>query len=307
MLIYICAPYSADTDEGVEVNINLVKQYAIELAKRDIDFIAPHLNSAMFHKIESLQARTNQNWIDMYKRILLKCDGVLAVGNWKAAEGCIQETNLALMKHVPIYEHVDDIPKGDHFVPYAEGDTMADHMNPPEDLPDTGLHRRDQFTDRPDAVFEKDGKTHRVDFKLKDTKLHTAIEMFWDEYKKTDPEAYIKVDKKFIEMHRDPKFEFLDEPQPSILEEAMSLTSGDRNEDYGHPRDDFKCAIDMFNIWIEHKQGNGPPVRLSPLDHPIYMLFVKLAREANKPKRDNLVDIAGYLRCLAVLNGYEEL
>lgn len=97
-----------------------------------------------------------------------------------------------------------------------------------------------------------------------------------------------------------------------ILEEATRLTSGDRNKDYGHPNDDFKCTIDMFNAFLQHKYKshsihNGIPVHIEPSDHAIYMILTKISRHANKPKRDNCVDIAGYARTLTIVEGFEEL
>lgn len=78
----------------------------------------------------------------------------------------------------------------------------------------------------------------------------------------------------------------------NILSEAMGLTYGDRHEDYGHPYHDFKCVVEMFNSWAQHKYDwfKG----LEPVDHCAYMQCVKMSREAHRPKRDNRVDGAGY-------------
>ena len=83
----------------------------------------------------------------------------------------------------------------------------------------------------------------------------------------------------------------------SILVEAESLVHGPRQASYGHPADDYGCVVEMFNAWMDHKHPDGWN-RLSVEDAITFMVFVKLSRQANKPKRDNLVDAAGYLECL---------
>lgn len=73
----------------------------------------------------------------------------------------------------------------------------------------------------------------------------------------------------------------------NILIEADSLVGGDRGADYGHPLDDFSKVVGMaMALW-----GRGPQ---TAEEHGIYMMLVKIARQANRPKRDNMVDVAGY-------------
>lgn len=73
----------------------------------------------------------------------------------------------------------------------------------------------------------------------------------------------------------------------SILQEAQRLVHGDRGADYGHPLDDFTKTATLFNTLTG--------ANLTPCDVALFMVCVKLSREANKHKRDNLVDAAGYL------------
>lgn len=84
------------------------------------------------------------------------------------------------------------------------------------------------------------------------------------------------------------------ERRESILSEADRLTARDRNADYGHPSEDFARAAALINTVL----GTA----LEPRDIGLLMICVKLAREAHKPKRDNLVDIAGYARTIDMID-----
>lgn len=83
----------------------------------------------------------------------------------------------------------------------------------------------------------------------------------------------------------------------TIMQEAQRLIYGDRNEDYGHPLDDFGCTAKLWSAFLQHKYnhvGHDVP-DLEPEDVGILMVLLKMSRQANMPKRDNLVDGVGYL------------
>jgi hypothetical protein len=87
-----------------------------------------------------------------------------------------------------------------------------------------------------------------------------------------------------------------DDVQPTILAEAESLVYGDRQGDYGHPREDFTRTALLWTGVLLHKLAEGE--HITPEDIALCMVQVKVSREVNKPKRDNRVDGAGYLLCL---------
>jgi hypothetical protein len=81
----------------------------------------------------------------------------------------------------------------------------------------------------------------------------------------------------------------------SILEEAQRLIHGERNKNYGHPRDNFK---EITNLWNGYLQGFDPSVGLNELDVANLMILMKVARAKDAGwHRDSYTDIAGYAGC----------
>ena len=76
----------------------------------------------------------------------------------------------------------------------------------------------------------------------------------------------------------------------SILSEAERIVNGDRQVDYSDPVANFKHIADIASSISKEN--------LSPTTCAIVMIAVKLARENHKHKRDNLVDLAGYVEIL---------
>jgi len=79
------------------------------------------------------------------------------------------------------------------------------------------------------------------------------------------------------------------EEEEDVLEEALRLTRGDRQNQYGPPDQDFRRTADM---WTALKG-----VKFEPKDVAMFTICMKLSRETHQKKRDNWVDIAGYARC----------
>lgn len=81
----------------------------------------------------------------------------------------------------------------------------------------------------------------------------------------------------------------------TVLEEAQRLIFGDRRQNYGHPLDDYTRTAGMFNALFGHKLKEP----FAPEELMQVMILVKLSRYQEVPKRDTLVDGAGYFGCIA--------
>jgi hypothetical protein len=86
-----------------------------------------------------------------------------------------------------------------------------------------------------------------------------------------------------------------------ILEEALRITSGDRRRDYDHPLPNHQRIALLWNAY-EGIKPEGQRGADSPQDVAAKMILLKLARHVFTPKRDNLVDVCGYARCIALMD-----
>ncbi len=86
-------------------------------------------------------------------------------------------------------------------------------------------------------------------------------------------------------------------PDETVLQEADRLVSGDRGSVYGHPYDDFSRTARIWEGIL------GCTVTAAQVG--LCMIGVKISREVHKPKRDNLVDIAGYAKTVALVRERE--
>lgn len=77
----------------------------------------------------------------------------------------------------------------------------------------------------------------------------------------------------------------------SEIDEALNLVYGDRQGDYGTPRDNYAGIAQVWSGLL-HMVLKRP---ITPAEAALMMVGVKLQRQAMKHKRDNLVDAHGYL------------
>lgn len=82
-------------------------------------------------------------------------------------------------------------------------------------------------------------------------------------------------------------------PTEDVLEEALRITTQDRNNAYGPPSQDFERTAAMWTAILGH------PVTAK--DVALCMIALKLSRATWSAKRDNWVDIAGYARCGSIV------
>lgn len=82
--------------------------------------------------------------------------------------------------------------------------------------------------------------------------------------------------------------------QGSILDEAAAITSVDRQAAYGHPRANFGRIAALWSGYLGFE--------VTPRQVALCMCLVKVARDVHAPKRDNLVDLAGYARTAEMLD-----
>ena len=86
-----------------------------------------------------------------------------------------------------------------------------------------------------------------------------------------------------------------------ILDTAKKCVSGDREQDYGSPENNFGRIADL---WTAYKQD----AVFSPTDVACMLALLKIARIASgHAKSDNWVDLAGYAACGGEIEtGHEE-
>lgn len=85
--------------------------------------------------------------------------------------------------------------------------------------------------------------------------------------------------------------------EANILLEANEITGngGERNDSYDHPIHNFSKIADSWSVLLRDKLKDGATI--SPRNVVHLMVAMKLVRDTHKPKRDNILDIAGYARC----------
>lgn len=89
-----------------------------------------------------------------------------------------------------------------------------------------------------------------------------------------------------------------EEQEETILQEAERIIGGDRAQDYGDITESTQRIASMWSTILG--------VDVTPRQVLLCMVGLKISREVNKHKRDNLVDIAGYVRLLEKLEALDE-
>ena len=85
---------------------------------------------------------------------------------------------------------------------------------------------------------------------------------------------------------------------PNILHDANDRVSVGAALDYGDVRTNWNRTAAGWSEILG--------VKVTAEKALLCMIWVKVCREVHKAKRDNLVDIAGYARCLEIVGEHQE-
>jgi hypothetical protein len=80
----------------------------------------------------------------------------------------------------------------------------------------------------------------------------------------------------------------------TVLEEASKIVDGPRQDNYGHPKVNLKRIAALWSVVFG--------LEVTPHQVALCLIQLKVAREINCPRRDNMVDIAGYARVMEMLS-----
>jgi len=134
--------------------------------------------------------------------------------------------------------------------------------------------------------------------KIKNKSKIENISYYDDIHIPLDNTVELKVNriKSGIHLEKKPVIKEQNHMDMSIIKEADELLNGDRAKDYGDVADNFKSISEVANVLLKSKG-----IVLDEIDICNVLIALKIAREGNKHKKDNLVDLAAYANIKQVL------
>ena len=88
----------------------------------------------------------------------------------------------------------------------------------------------------------------------------------------------------------------------TVLSEAQDLIFGDREKDYGAPKDNLAIVARLWETYLEARLANcggAGTFHLTNKDVAMLLLLLKVARLSKSPNhRDSVIDAAGYIGLL---------
>lgn len=88
--------------------------------------------------------------------------------------------------------------------------------------------------------------------------------------------------------------------QSSVLAEADEIVNGARQDTYGHPADNHGCTAEMWTAYLNRKYDLD--LDLDARDVCWLNVLQKISRDAHLEKRDNLVDVVGYVANIEIID-----
>jgi len=103
-VIFVAGPFTAKNAWLIEQNIRKAEQVALELWELGFAVICPHANSRFF-----FGAASEDNFLEGYKEILKRCDGIFLLEKGGNSDGTYEEVQLAIDFRIPVFSELETI------------------------------------------------------------------------------------------------------------------------------------------------------------------------------------------------------
>jgi len=97
-IVFIAGPFRAGTIWEIEQNVRRAEACALEIWRFGCVAVCPHTNSRFFQ-----DAAPDGVFLRGYKELLVRCDGVFLMPDWKNSFGTQEEVELAQLQGIPVF------------------------------------------------------------------------------------------------------------------------------------------------------------------------------------------------------------
>lgn len=110
LLVFVSGPYSSDTPEGIQANVDCAVAAGKALMKKGHYVIVPH---SMTYNWDLDTDLTWGHFMDNCIELLLRGDAIYLLPDWRSSKGaCIEEASAVASKKI-IFRDMDEVPTVD--------------------------------------------------------------------------------------------------------------------------------------------------------------------------------------------------
>jgi len=103
-VVYIAGPFRSSNSWQQEQNIRAAEAVALEVWRRGMVALCPHLNTRNFQG-----AAPDEVWLHGHLELLSRCDAVLLVPGWESSEGAKREIEFAAKRGIPVFRSLESL------------------------------------------------------------------------------------------------------------------------------------------------------------------------------------------------------
>lgn len=272
-LIYLASPYSHSDPKIQEQRFLAAAEATAKLQDRGHLIFSPIVHSHHCVPFTEKKGGAFGDWEALDKAFIDRCDEiwVLELDGWSTSTGVNAEVEYAILQGKRVRFLFDDLSVSEYpahhlrslgITETPKAKTQGDYNSEVEDVFGPG-------------AFVDNGKVYRQIGEIRER-----------------PATFVEESPAALDL-KDADCKYT----PNCLTIADSLTSGDRQDDYGHPIHDFSRTALIWESILGYK--------VTPEQVALCMVGVKIARQVHKPKADNIIDGCGYFRTLEMINEYK--